>query len=405
MDDDIQCIGPLQGLRVIELGSIIAGPFAGRLLADLGADVIKIESPGKPDPLREWGTVAYKDVYLMWTVLARNKRCITLNLASDEGRAMALELIAKADVVIENFRPGTLEKWNLGFEAMAEVNPGIVLARVSGFGQTGPYAPRPGFASVAEAMSGLRAVNGNPGENPPRVGVSLGDSLAGMFATQGILAALYHRDRTGTGQVVDIALTESCLALLESMIPEYDRTGHIRRASGTRLDGIAPSNIYDTADGSKVIIAANNDALFDRLCKAMNRPELAHDERFVTHVARGRHQDEIDAIVAEWVLGHTRDEIVTRLVEADVVVGPLNTIDDVVSDPHFRDREMLVDHWDERIGENVLGPGVVPKFSKTPGTVRWAGRPTPGSDNDDVFGTVLGLSAPQIAELQRQGVV
>lgn len=397
--------GALAGVRVIELGSIVAGPFAGRLLADYGADVIKIEDPGNPDPLRNWGQVSYKGHHLWWTVHARNKRCITLNLRTERGQAMLIDLIRHADVLIENFRPGTLEKWNLGYDRLQEANPGLILARLSGFGQTGPYRERPGYGSVAEAMGGLRAINGYPGRTPPRMAISLGDSLAGLFTTIGVLAALHHRNGTGAGQVIDIALTEACLALSESMIPEFDRTGHVRKPAGTKLDGIAPSNLYRTCDAKWIIVAANQDTVFARLCAAIGRADLARDPRFSSHVARGQHQDEIDRIVAAWVHSRTADEAIATLERAGVVVGPIYTAADIARDPHFYARDMLLSHHDERIGESVLAPGVVPKFSKTPGSVRWAGAANPGAQNSDVYGELFGLNARTIAELCREGIV
>ncbi|MFG3438740.1 CaiB/BaiF CoA transferase family protein [Nonomuraea sp. NPDC047897] len=397
--------GPLAGLRVIELGSVVAGPFAGRLLGDLGADVIKVEAPGQPDPLRDWGQESYRGHKLWWTVHARNKRCVTLNLRTAQGQRLLLDLISNADVVVENFRPGTLERWNLGYEQMRAVNPGIVLCRVSGFGQTGPYSHRAGYASVAEAMGGLRAINGFPDQPPPRMGISLGDSLGGLFAAQGILAALVHRDRTGEGQVVDVALTESCLAMLESVIPEYDRLGRIRRPGGTRLEGIAPSNLFRAKDGTWVIIAANQDTVFRRLCEVMGMPELAADPRFASHEARAAHQDEIEGIVAEWAGRHDSDHLLDLLGDSGVAAGPVYTVDQIVRDPHFTARQMLVPHHDERLDEKVLGPGVVPKFSRTPGSVRWAGPATPGEDNEDVYTAILGLSPADLKELADAGVI
>lgn len=400
--------GPLDGVRVIELGTVVSGPFAGRLLADQGADVIKVEAPDRPDPMRNWGQHSYRGHRLWWTVHARNKRCVTLDLRTPRGQELLLRLVRHADVVIENFRPGTLERWNLGYDRLSEANPGLVLARVSGYGQTGPYRKRPGYASVAEAMGGLRAVNGHPDPDrpPPRMALSLGDSLAGMVAVQGILAALLHQERTqGRGQVVDVALTEACLALSESIIPEYDRLGQVRQPSGTRLDGIAPSNIFRSRDGRWVIVAANQDTLFARLCEAIHRPELATDPRFATHEARGRNQDEIEAIVAAWVERHSAEEAVRLLTAADVVAGPVYTAAEIVEDPQFRARDMLVPHPDERVGEDVLGPGVVPKFSATPGAVRWAGPPHPGIHNDSVYRGLLGLAPEEIRFLEEEGIL
>ena len=292
--------GPLDGIRVIEVGTLISGPFAGRLLGDMGAEVIKIEPPGAPDPLRTWGQAELDGHHFFWTVHARNKKAVTLNLREAKGRELFLDLVERSDIIVENFRPGTLEKWNLGYDVLRERNRGIILVRVSGYGQTGPEAHKAGYASVAEAASGLRHMNGFPGGPPPRLALSLGDSLAGMFAAQGALAALYRRTVTGEGQIVDAALTESCLAVQESTIPDYDVGGVVRGPSGTRLEGIAPSNIYPTADGSWVVIAANQDTVFRRLCGAMGQPELATDDRFVNHVARGRNQDELDEIIGAW---------------------------------------------------------------------------------------------------------
>jgi formyl-CoA transferase len=396
--------GPLADVRVLELGTIVAGPFAGRLLADYGADVVKIEPPGGQDPMRDWGQESYKGHRLWWTVHARNKRCITLDLRSTRGQELFLRLVERADVIVENFRPGTLERWNLGWERLAGVNPGLVLARVSGYGQTGPYAAKAGYASVAEALSGLRYINGYPGQAPPRQAISLGDSLAGMVAVQGVLAALHRRTVTGEGQVVDVALTEACLSVLESIIPEYDKLGRIRQPGGTRLDGIAPSNVYRTADGLWLVVAANQDTVFRRLCTAMGRPELADDPRFAGHRARGENQDELDGLVAAWVGARPADEVRRVLDEAGVICGPINTAAEVVRDPQFRARGMLVAHHDERFDEDVLGPGVVPAFSATPGAVRWAGPPVPGHHNVEVYGE-LGLDAAQLAALQAEGVV
>lgn len=397
--------GPLDGYRVIELGTLIAGPFAGRLLGDMGADVIKIESPDRPDPLRTWGQAERDGHRFFWTVHARNKRCVTLDLRVAEGRELFLELVEQADVVVENFRPGTLERWGLGFDVLSDRNPGLVLARVSGYGQTGPKAGSAGYASVAEAVSGFRHLNGYPGQAPPRIALSLGDSLAGMFAAQGVLAALLAREKTGRGQVVDVALTESCLAVQESTIPDYDVGGVVRQPSGTRLDGIAPSNIYAVADGSWVVIAANQDTLFARLCEVMGVPELAQDPRFRTHVDRGRNQDELDEMIAAWAAQQNPDMIVETLTAAGVVCGPINTVEDVVKDPQLIERGMLVQHFDERIDSDVLGLGVVPTFSQTPGSVRRAGAANPGADNSDVWGEMIGKSDDELRTLHEKGVI
>jgi formyl-CoA transferase len=398
--------GPLAGVRVVELGMLLAGPFTGRLLGDMGAEVIKVEPPGKPDPLREWGQARYKGRSLWWGVQSRNKKCVTLDLRRERGQELLLELVRRSDVVVENFRPGTLEKWNLGWERLREANPGLVLCRVSGYGQTGPYAPRAGFASVAEAMGGIRHINGFPGEPPPRMHISLGDSLAGMFAAQGILAALYRRDAlgAGTGQVVDVSLLESCFALLESTVSEYDRLGLVRGPGGTGLKGVAPSNIFESRDGKWVVIAANTDNVFRRLCEAMGRPELADDARFSTHLARGDHQEELEGIVAEWAGRHDSDEIDRVLNDGGVICGPIYTIADIFEDEHFRAREMLVEHVDPEFGP-YIGPGIVPKFSETPGEVRWSAPWEHGSHNREVYGDLLGLSDDALRELAEEGVL
>jgi formyl-CoA transferase len=397
--------GPLDGIRVIEVGTLISGPFAGRLLGDMGAEVIKIEPPGAPDPLRNWGQAELDGHHFFWTVHARNKKAVTLNLREAAGRELFLDLVERSDIIVENFRPGTLEKWNLGYDVLRERNRGIILVRVSGYGQTGPEAHKAGYASVAEAASGLRHMNGFPGGPPPRLALSLGDSLAGMFAAQGAVAALYRRTVTGDGQVVDAALTESCLAVQESTIPDYDVGGVVRGPSGTRLEGIAPSNIYPTADGTWVVIAANQDTVFRRLCQAMGQPELATDERFVNHVARGRHQDELDKIIGDWAAVRQPADIIATLGAAGVISGPINTVAEVVEDPQLRARGMIAEHFDERVERVVLGPGVVPVLSKTPGTIRNAGPARPGQHNDEVYRTLLGKTDAELDALRAEGVL
>ena len=398
--------GPLTGVRVVELGQLLAGPFTGRLLGDLGAEIIKVEAPGHPDPIRDWGKARYEGRSLWWPVQSRNKKCITLNLRHEEGQRLLLRLVEHADVLVENFRPGTLERWNLGYERLSEVNPGLVLARVSGYGQTGPYAKRAGFASVSEAMGGIRHISGFPGEPPPRMHISLGDSLAGMFAAQGILAALYWRDALGggLGQVVDVSLMEASFALLESTVPEYDRLGIVRGPQGTNLKGIAPSNIFKSSDDTWMVIAANADKVFRRLCEAIGRPELADDERFATHLARGDNQEEIEGIVAEWAARYTAKEIDEILNEAGVICGPIYTIADIFDDPQYRAREMLVTHVDPEFGEYV-GPGIVPKLSRTPGGVRWSATWEEGSHNREIYGDLLGLADEELERLSAEGVL
>jgi crotonobetainyl-CoA:carnitine CoA-transferase CaiB-like acyl-CoA transferase len=396
----------LSGLRVLELGSLIAGPFAGRLLADFGADVIKVEDPRHPDPLREWGQARLEGHPLWWSVQSRGKRLITLDLRREKGRDLLRRLLSAADVLIENFRPGTLENWGLAPEELWKVNPGLVIARVSGYGQTGANARKPGYASVAEAYGGMRYLNGTPGEPPPRSGLSMGDTLAAMFAMQGILTALYWRDAGGgrVGQVVDVSLVESCFAMLESVASEYGATGEIRQPSGTGLKGIAPSNLFRSGDGDWVIIAANQDSVFRRLTQAMNRPDLPQDPRFAGHAERGVHQEEIEAIVAAWAKTLTTRELVDTLNRAAVPAGPVHTIADIFADPYFREREQLVTASDPALGEIVM-PGVVPRLSATPGAVGRPGPLVPGHDNNEVYRSVAGLSEQEIRGLEAEGTI
>ena len=386
---------------MLELGVLLAGSFAGRLLAEMGAEVIKIEAPGVPDPLRSWGQTLLMGKSLLWGVQSRNKKCITLNLRHPRGQDLFVELVRGSDVVLENFRPGTLERWNVGYDRLSDANPGLVLTRISGYGQTGPYSARAGFASVAEAMAGLRYINGFPDEPPPRLGVSLGDSLAGMFAFQGTLAALYEREASPEkhGQVVDVSLLEACFALLEGTVPEYHRLGIVREPSGTGLAGIAPSNIFKSRDGKWMVIAANQDNVFSRLCEAMEAAQLADDPRFADHVARGRNQEALEQLIAGWAAKHDAGEIDSLLNDAGVVCGPIYTIADIFADPHFLEREMLVEHDDPVVGRFV-GPGITPKFSRTPGQVAWTGPWDMGSHNDETLGGLLGLDESALAKLR-----
>jgi crotonobetainyl-CoA:carnitine CoA-transferase CaiB-like acyl-CoA transferase len=397
--------GPLEGVRVLELGVLIAGPFTGRMLADFGAEVIKVEPPGSGDPMREWGLNRYLDHGLWWPLQSRNKKLITLDLRQAEGRRLCLELAARCDVLVENFRPGTLERWGLGPDVLLEANPGLIVARVSGYGQTGPYAERAGFASVGEAMGGLRYINGYPGQVPPRAGVSLGDSLAAMFALQGVLMALYHRDVHGAGgQVVDASILESCFAMLDSTVPEYGKLGVIREPGGSRIGSATPSNVYTTRDGKFMVVAANADSIFGRLCQAMGRPELAQDERFATHWARYENVDELDGIVQGWVALHDATEVDRLLNAAGVVCGPVYTIADIFQDPQYRARDMLVSMQDPELGELVM-PGLIPKLSETPGDLRWTGSWELGAHNGEVYGGLLGLDTAELARLAEGKVI
>jgi crotonobetainyl-CoA:carnitine CoA-transferase CaiB-like acyl-CoA transferase len=396
--------GPLTGLRVIEFGQLLAGPYVGTLLGDFGADVVKIEAPGAGDAMRDWGRLRHNDHSLWWSILARNKRSVTLNLREAEGQAIAGRLCESADVVLENFRPGTMEKWGLGPDDVHATNPKAVYARVTGYGQTGRYRDRPGFASASEAISGLRGINGYPDQAPPRTGLSLGDTLAAQSAFQGILLALYARDARGaTGQVVDASITDACFAVMESTVLEYEKTGTIRQPTGPRLPRIAPSNVYRSKDGKWVVIAANHDTLWRRLAKLMGKPELGDDERFSSHHARGENEDLLDEIIGEWAARHTAEELDRIVNDAGVVCAPVYTAADIYEDPYFRERELLVEYEDEVHGR-ISAQGIVPKLSATPGRVRQAARWTLGADTEAVLAE-LGVEGEQLDALRQAGVV
>jgi crotonobetainyl-CoA:carnitine CoA-transferase CaiB-like acyl-CoA transferase len=396
--------GPLAGIRVIECGVLLAGPFCARLLADFGAEVIKIEPPGQGDPMRTTGQALEDGKSLWWPSIARNKKCITLNLRVPEGQELLRRLIAQADVLVENFRPGTLEGWGLGYDVLRQLNPRLVFARVSGYGQTGPYRAKPGFAAVAEAFGGLRHLVGFPDRPPCRVGISLGDSLAGLFAALGTLMALYHRDvNGGQGQVVDTALYEAVFAVLEGTLTEYDRTGFIRTRTGTLLPGFAPSNLYPCQGGQWIVIAANTDSLFRRLCTLMGREELVSDPRFANQVVRVQNREAIDEIVAAWTATQDLAVLLPRLEAAAIPAGPVYTIADIVQDPHFQARDMFLTLHDRLLGA-LRVPGIVPKLSETPGEARFLG-PTLGEHNHEVYGSLLGLSPAEIDSLTARGVI
>jgi formyl-CoA transferase len=397
--------GPLDGVRVLELGTLIAGPFTGRLLGDFGADVVKVEAPSRGDPLREWGAEGYDGQSLWWAVQSRNKRLITLDLRTEKGQELCRRLAAQSDVLLENFRPGTMERWALGPGELLELNPRLVYARVSGYGQTGPYAHRAGFASAGEAMGGLRYLNGYPHEPPPRAGVSLGDSLAGIFAALGIAMALYHRDRRGgRGQVVDASIMESCFAMLESVVPEYDRLRLVRERGGTTLSNAAPSNIYRSKDRRWMVIAANSDNLFGRLCTVMEREDLCRDERFADHRSRGEHREELDTIIGDWASHRDAAEIDAVLNDNGIVCSPVYSVAEMFEDPHFRARELIVRLKDPQLGE-IAGPGIVPKLSATPGRADTAGSWELGAANRTVYRDWLGLTDEDLAQLATDGVI
>ncbi|ACG76726.1 L-carnitine dehydratase/bile acid-inducible protein F [Phenylobacterium zucineum HLK1] len=395
--------GPLAGLVVIEMGTLIAGPFCGQILGDFGAEVIKIEDPRKGDPMRQWGRSLPKGLSPWWPVIGRNKKSVGLDLRTPEGQEIARALIAGADVVVENFRPGAMEKWGLSYEALSAQNPRLIMARVSGFGQTGPYAQRAGYGLIGEAMGGLRYVTGEPDRPPARVGISIGDSLAAMHAAMGVLMALHHRDRTGRGQVIDAALYESVLAVMENLVTEYDLTGYVRERSGSVLPGIAPSNAYPCAGGELILIGGNGDTVFARLTEAMGRPDLRTDPRFADHAGRGKHQAELDAIIAEWTGGQALPDLLALLEEKGVPASRMFRAPDMLEDPQYRAREAIVETPHPVFGQ-VKMQNVFPKLSDTPGRVRWPG-PELGQHTDEVLAERAGCTAERLAELRRKGVV
>ncbi len=392
-------MGPLSDIRVLELGQLIAGPFCGQLLGDLGAEVIKVEMPEVGDPMREWG----QGIPVWWSVIARNKKSITLNLRQTEGQDLLQQLVSHADVLIENFRPGTMEKWQLGYDVLAEINPGLIMVRVSGFGQTGPYASRAGYGSIGEAMGGFRYLAGDPDRPPSRVGLSIGDSLAATFACVGTLAALHSRSHSGQGQVVDSAIYEAVLAMMESTIPEYTEGGIIRERSGAILPKIAPSNVYPTADGEMIVMGANQDSVFARLCVAMGREGLATDPQFSDHAARGEHQLELDDLIAQWTATLPAAELLALLESHSVPAGRIYRAPEMLADPQFIARQSIVEvaHRDY---PTLKMQNVVPKLSATPGAIRWPG-PTLGEHNVEVFGELLGLNEETLADLRTKGIV
>jgi formyl-CoA transferase len=391
----------LQGLRVIEMGQLIAGPFAGKTLGEFGADVIKIEAPGAGDPLRNWRLI--KDgTSVWWQVQSRNKRSIALDLRSAEGQGIARRLIADADVLIENFRPGTLEGWGMGYQALSKLNPGLVMLRISGYGQTGPYRDLPGFGAIGEAMGGLRHLTGEPGRVPVRCGISIGDTLAALHGTIGILTALYHRKvNGGQGQVIDVALNEAVFNVMESLIPEYSAFGAVREAAGSALPGIAPSNAYRGADGY-VLIAGNGDSIFKRLMQTIGRDDLAVDPELADNAGRVARVAELDAAIEAWTATQPVEQVLERLGAARVPAGKVYTARDIAEDPHYRARDMIL-RQRTRDGYELDVPGVVPKLLGTPGRLR-SSAPKLGDDTDAVL-TELGFSNQDIAALRGKKVV
>ncbi len=392
--------GALRGIRVVELGQLIAGPFCGQLLGDMGAEVIKVEPPGAGDPMRAWGR---GDDKLWWEVVARNKKSVSANLRVAEGQALVRRLAATADILIENFKPGTMEKWGLGPDTLMADNPRLIVVRVSGYGQTGPYSARAGFGGIGEAMGGWRYVVGDPDRPPSRMGVSIGDSLAATYGCMGALAALHARERTGRGQVVDSSLYEAVLQVMESIIPEYAVSGYIRERSGSVLPGIAPSNVYRCSDGD-YLIGANQDAVWARLAAAMGRPELATDPRYADHVSRGRNQKELDELIEAWTLTKTVEEVETLMIEHSVPAGKIYRAPEMLDDPHFAAREAIVrvDHprWGRLPMQNAF-----PKLSNTPSQVRSIAPQTVGEHNAEVYSHLLGISEAELARLANEGVI
>jgi formyl-CoA transferase len=394
--------GPLSDLKVVEMGTLIAGPFCGQILGDFGADVVKIEDPKSGDPMRQWGRSLPKGLSPWWPVIGRNKRSLALDLRTPEGREIAQTLIDQADILIENFRPGTMEKWGMGYEALSLRNPRLIMARVSGFGQTGPYAPRAGYGLIGEAMGGLRYVTGEPDRPPARAGISIGDSLTAMHAVMGITMALHHRSNTGRGQMIDAALFESVLAVMENLVTEYDLTGYVRERSGAILPGIAPSNVYPCAGGEMILIGGNGDTVFARLAETMGRADLATDPKFASHAARGENQRELDEIIAAWTRTFTLADLLALLEEKGIPSGRVFRAPDMLEDPQYKAREAIVE-TDHPVFGRIKMQNAFPRLSETPGRVRWPG-PTLGEHTDAVLDGI-GLDAARIAELKARGVV
>ncbi|MPS42301.1 MAG: CoA transferase [Pseudomonas sp.] len=390
----------LQGLKVIEMGQLIAGPFASKLLGEFGADVIKIEPPSVGDPLRKWRKI--KDgTSLWWHVQSRNKRSLTLDLKQAEAQNIVRKLVAEADVLVENFRPGTLEGWGLGYDALKAINPRLIMLRISGYGQTGPYRDLPGFGVIGEAMGGLRHLSGYPGQAPVRVGISIGDSLSSLYGVIGVLLALQERARSGEGQEIDVALYESVFAMMESLIPEYDAFGYVREPAGSALPGITPSNSYPCNDGSYVLIAGNGDSIYKRLMSLIGRDDLGNDPRLAQNDGRSQHAELIDGAIAEWTAQRSRDEVIEALKGARVPAGYPYTAADIVQDPHYLARQMI-EQVQTSVGPLKV-PGVLPKLSRTPGRIGTGG-PQLGEHNDDILAG-LGLSAEQVAGLRERGII
>ncbi|MEP3636982.1 MAG: CoA transferase [Paracoccaceae bacterium] len=393
----------LSDLRVLEMGQLLAGPFCGQLLADFGAEVIKIEAPGVGDPMRQWGREKPYGKSLWWPVVARNKKSLTLNLREKDGQDIVRKLVKDTDILIENFRPGTMERWNLSYEELSKINPRLVMVRVTGFGQTGPYSKRAGYGAIGEAMGGLRYVVGDPSTQPSRMGISIGDELAAVHACMGAMFAIHARERTGKGQVVDSAIYEAVLNMMESLVTEYDVAGYVRERTGAILPNVSPSNVFDTADDKLLLIAANQDTVFKRLAEAMGQPELAEDERYATHSARGKYQKELDGLINEWTRTIPLTKLEERMNEFGVPCGLIYKAEDMLEDPHFKAREAIVDVKHPDFG-SIKMQNVAPRLSDTPGAVRHVG-PTLGEDNNYVLGELLSLDDNEQARLKDAGII
>jgi len=403
MNDTNESQGPLKGIRVLELGQLIAGPFTGSFLGYFGADVIKVEQPGVGDPLRKWRMMD-GDTSVWWASMARNKKCITVNLRTEEGCELIRKLVAECDVLIENFRPGAMEKWGLGPDVLRKENPGLIYTRISGYGQDGPYSSKLGFASVCEGLGGFRYLNGFPDRPPVRPNLSMGDTLAALHAALGILMACIRKlnDPQHRGQVVDVAIYEAVFNLLEAVVPEYDRGGEIRECSGSTLTGIVPTNTYRCADGKDVIIGANGDSIFKRLCDVMGRPDMGDDPRFADNAGRVEHEPKIDAVIASWMKSMSSDDALSILEEAEVPSGPIYSVADMFADEHFQARGLF--EQVETNGAPLVIPAMIPKLSDTPGKTLWPGPPL-GAHNVEILSDMLGLDAAQIEALKNSGAI
>jgi succinyl-CoA---D-citramalate CoA-transferase len=400
--EQLQTDGPLADLRVIEMGVLLAGPFCGQLLGDYGAEVIKIEQPKVGDPMRDWGQEKPHGKSLWWPVIARNKKSITLNAREKEGQEIIKQLVKESDILIENFRPGTMERWGLGYDELSKINPRLIMVRVTGFGQNGPYSPQAGYGSIGEAMGGIRYVVGESDRPPSRIGVSIGDALAATFAAMGALTAVHARETTGRGQVVDSAIYEAVLSMMESLIPEYQHAGYVRKRSGSILPNVAPSNSYPTKDGD-YLIAANQDTVFKRLAEAMGRPELGEDKRYATHGARGQNQQELDNLIAEWTKDFSSAELKDLMNEYGVPNGKIFTAEDMLEDEHYAARDAIIS-LDHPVFGDFKMQNVFPKLSDTQGKVRWPG-PDLGQHNDEIYRDMLKINEDKMAEYKDKGII